>query len=64
MRDEVRLIRSYKADGASVVAGDLICELETENATVDLSAPHAGSLRQLKHEGETIERGEEVAKIE
>ena len=64
MSDTAILVRWHKSDGALVIAGEPICEIETEKATTDVAAPQAGILRQLKREGESVRIGDEVAKID
>jgi 2-oxoglutarate dehydrogenase E2 component (dihydrolipoamide succinyltransferase) len=58
------LIRWLKTDGALVVVGNPICEIETEKAAADISAHQTGILRHLKHEGESVRVGEQVARID
>jgi 2-oxoglutarate dehydrogenase E2 component (dihydrolipoamide succinyltransferase) len=51
-------------DGASVKADQPLLELETDKATVEITAERAGTLRILKRDGETVHVGEIVARIE
>jgi 2-oxoglutarate dehydrogenase E2 component (dihydrolipoamide succinyltransferase) len=58
------ILRWAKHDGDSVTDGDVLLELETEKASIELPAGAGGVLRILKHEGETVRVGEIVARIE
>lgn len=60
----VRLARWRKGDGEHVSRGDILCELETDKATVEVEAWDAGTLRQLVQEGAEFFAGAEFAKIE
>jgi pyruvate dehydrogenase E2 component (dihydrolipoamide acetyltransferase) len=52
--EEATLTRWCVAEGERVEAGQLLCEAETEKATVEVTAPAAGLLRKvLISEGET-----------
>ncbi len=61
---EAVLLRWLKQDGDAVAAGDALAELETDKANVDLPAPAAGVLRRAKDEGETVQIGETIARID
>lgn len=56
--------RWLKLDGDAVVEGEAIVEITTEKLTNELEAPNNGILRIIAGEGETIECGEEIAKLE
>lgn len=58
------LVRWHKADGEAVAVDEPICELETDKANVDLPAPAAGVLRRVKDEGDTVNVGEVIARID
>ena len=58
------LVRWYRRNGEKVRAGDPLCELETEQATVDVTAWADGALRQLAREGDPVEPNGPVAVIE
>jgi pyruvate/2-oxoglutarate dehydrogenase complex dihydrolipoamide acyltransferase (E2) component len=45
--DEIRILEWHTAPGASIEAGDLIIELETHKAVIEVRAGHAGVLRQI-----------------
>jgi len=61
---EAVLLRWLKNDGDYVKEQDLLCELETDKANVDLPAPSAGLLRRAKKEGDTVHIGETIARID
>ncbi len=58
------LIAWHKPDGATVGLDEAICELETDKANVDIPARAAGVLHHLKKEGETVNVGEAIARID
>jgi pyruvate dehydrogenase E2 component (dihydrolipoamide acetyltransferase) len=59
---EGTLLRWYKGEGDSVRAGEAICEIETDKATVDVEAPSTGVLgSQLLAEGMTVPIGYRIA---
>jgi 2-oxoglutarate dehydrogenase E2 component (dihydrolipoamide succinyltransferase) len=60
----MELERWLKDDGAIVEAGDTLCILSTDKASMELSADRTGILRHLKKAGETVEPYEEVARID
>jgi 2-oxoglutarate dehydrogenase E2 component (dihydrolipoamide succinyltransferase) len=61
---EAVLLRWLKNDGDYVKEQDLLCELETDKANVDLPAPTAGLLRRAKKAGDTVHIGETIARID
>src|SRR5438067_7269751 len=61
---EAVLIRWIRNDGDAVAKDEAIALLETDKANVDLPAPAAGVLRQLKKPGDTVGVGEAIAQIE
>jgi 2-oxoglutarate dehydrogenase E2 component (dihydrolipoamide succinyltransferase) len=61
---EAVLLRWLKNDGDYVKEQDLLCELETDKANVDLPAPSAGVLRRAKNAGDTVHIGETIAHID
>ncbi len=61
---EAVLLRWLKNDGDYVKEQDLLCELETDKANVDLPAPTAGVLRRAKNAGDTVHIGETIAHID
>jgi 2-oxoglutarate dehydrogenase E2 component (dihydrolipoamide succinyltransferase) len=58
------IVRWMKADGDSVQADEPLLELETDKANAEIPAERAGVLRILKQEGETVQVGDVVARIE
>jgi len=61
---EVTVLEWLHADGEYVDRDEPICVLETDKANVDLPAPTAGILRQLRKVDETLSVGELLARIE
>src|SRR5437764_7505115 len=61
---EGTLARWLKPDGATVVADEPLCELETDKATQEVYAPAAGVLRIAVKEGERVAIGTVVGRIE
>jgi pyruvate/2-oxoglutarate dehydrogenase complex dihydrolipoamide acyltransferase (E2) component len=54
-----------RAVGDLVAAGEVIAELETEKATVELEAPASGRLAEIRHPaGTEVTVGETLALIE
>ena len=58
------LVAWHKKEGESVATDEPICELETDKANVDVPAKTAGVLHHLKEEGETVNVGEAIARID
>ncbi len=52
-----------KADGAAVVAGELIAEVETGKAVVEVTAPRSGTLKILVGAGSLVELDTPIARI-
>lgn len=61
---EATIAKWTKADGDLVGPDDLIAELETDKATVELPANHAGTLKLLVPQGATVKVGDTVARID
>jgi 2-oxoglutarate dehydrogenase E2 component (dihydrolipoamide succinyltransferase) len=61
---EAVLIKWHKSDGDSVSKDEPLCELETDKANVDVPSPAAGVFRRVKSEGQTVQIGETVARID
>ena len=56
--DELRLLRWHKTDGETVAEGDLLLEIETDKATLDVEASASGTLLRIDcREGETVRAG-------
>src|SRR5277367_1497606 len=67
MGDSVReavLLRWHKNDGDAVTKDEMLCELETDKANVDLPAPAAGVLKRVAQQGATVKIGDTIAQIE
>lgn len=62
--NEVTIGQWLKNDGDHVEMDEVICELESDKATFELTAEEAGILRIKAKEGETLEVGSVVAEIE
>jgi pyruvate dehydrogenase E2 component (dihydrolipoamide acetyltransferase) len=61
---EGTIARWLKAPGDEIKKGDIVAEIETDKATMDLEAYEAGTLQQiLVKEGETVPIGQAVALI-
>jgi len=58
------IVRWIKADGATVQVDEPLLELETDKASVEIPAVGAGVLTIIKAEGETVQVGDVVARIE
>src|SRR2546430_17707423 len=58
------LVAWHKKEGESVAIDEPICELETDKANVDVPAKTSGVLHHLKEEGETVNVGEAIARID
>ena len=61
---EAVLLRWLKNEGDAVAEGEVLAELETDKANVDLPAPSGGVVRQLKKAGDTVQVGETVARLD
>ncbi|HEX5554665.1 MAG TPA: 2-oxoglutarate dehydrogenase complex dihydrolipoyllysine-residue succinyltransferase [Chitinophagaceae bacterium] len=62
--NEVTLVSWRKGEGDYVERDEVICELESEKATFELNAEEAGTLQQVGKEGDTLQIGDVVAKID
>jgi 2-oxoglutarate dehydrogenase E2 component (dihydrolipoamide succinyltransferase) len=61
---EARIANWVKAEGDAVTPDDVVAELETDKATVELPAGGAGLLRIVKAKGQTVAVGDVIARIE
>ncbi|GAA4311232.1 2-oxoglutarate dehydrogenase complex dihydrolipoyllysine-residue succinyltransferase [Nibribacter koreensis] len=61
---EVTIAKWLKADGDQVNMDEVLCELESDKATFELPAEAAGVLRIVAQEGETVEIGATICRIE
>ncbi len=61
---EVTIASWNKKDGDRVELDEIVCELESDKATFELPAEAAGVLRIVAAEGETLEIGALICRIE
>ena len=61
---EVTLVKWLKKDGDYVERDEVIAELESEKATFEVNAEQAGVLETVGHEGDTLNIGDVLAKID
>ena len=61
---EVSILKWVKKSGQSVKPGDLLLEIESDKATVEIVAEAAGALTTLKPEGDRIPVGEVIGFID
>jgi len=62
--NEVTLIKWLKKDGDYVERDEVIAELESEKATFEVNAEQAGILKTMGQEGDTLNIGQVLAKID
>jgi 2-oxoisovalerate dehydrogenase E1 component len=61
---EGRIVRWLKREGDEIAANELVAEIETDKALVDIEAPCAGTLGQILHSaGETVAMGQRIGFI-
>lgn len=61
---EVTIASWLKKDGDMVKLDEAICSIESDKATLEISAPKAGKLKILVNEGETVAIGTKVAEVD
>ena len=61
---EVTIASWLKKDGEMVKLDEAICSIESDKATLEISAPKAGKLKILVQEGETVAIGAKVAEVD
>jgi 2-oxoglutarate dehydrogenase E2 component (dihydrolipoamide succinyltransferase) len=61
---EVSILKWHKKNGQAVKTGDLLLEIESDKATVEIVAETNGVLQTLKNEGDRIPIGELIATID
>ncbi len=61
---EVTIASWLKKDGDMVKLDEAICSIESDKATLEISAPKAGKLKILVTEGETVAIGTKVAEVD
>jgi pyruvate/2-oxoglutarate dehydrogenase complex dihydrolipoamide acyltransferase (E2) component len=57
---QIKLVQWLIEDGAPVKAGDVLCIIESEKATMEIEAFEPGALRHLKREGDVIVSPDDV----
>ena len=53
-----------KEDGDMVEMDEIICEIESEKATMELTAEESGTIQILVKEGETVKIGTVIGRID
>lgn len=61
---EVTIASWMRKDGDIVKLDEAICSIESDKATLDISAPKAGKLKILVQEGETVAIGTKIAEVD
>jgi 2-oxoglutarate dehydrogenase E2 component (dihydrolipoamide succinyltransferase) len=61
---EVTIASWLKKDGDVVKLDEAICSIESDKATLEISAPRAGKLKILTPEGETVSIGAKIAEVD
>lgn len=61
---EVTIASWLKKDGDMVKLDEAICSIESDKATLEISAPKAGKLKVLVKEGETVAIGAKIAEVD
>lgn len=61
---EVTIAAWLKKDGDIVKMDEAICSIESDKATLEISAPKAGKLKILSAEGATVKIGDKVAEVD
>ncbi|MFA5582961.1 MAG: 2-oxoglutarate dehydrogenase complex dihydrolipoyllysine-residue succinyltransferase [Bacteriovoracaceae bacterium] len=61
---EVTIGSWLKNDGDFVQLDEPICSIESDKATLEISAPQAGKLKIVVAEGETVEIGAKIAEVD
>ena len=63
--DEVYLLEWRKNIGDVVAAGEIICEVETDKANVEVPSPIAGKITELLFEaGQSINTGDPIVVLD
>ena len=61
---EATIAKWSKSDGDLVATDEIVGELETDKATMELRAPKGGALKLLFKKGETVKVGDVVARVD
>jgi pyruvate dehydrogenase E2 component (dihydrolipoamide acetyltransferase) len=63
--DEARIVSWVKQIGDEIARGDVIAEIETDKATLDVEALQAGTLVEIVHQaGADVEVGTPIAYLD
>ena len=61
---EVRILKWAKSNGQAVKPGDVLIEIESDKATVEVAAEAAGALKIIRQEGDLVKVGELLGSID
>lgn len=61
---EVTIASWSKQNGSMVKLDEVICSIESDKATLEISAPNAGKLKILVKEGEVVAIGTKIAEVD
>src|SRR5262245_59861917 len=61
---EVSILKWSKQNGQAVKSGELLLEIESDKATVEIVAEHSGALSITKPAGERVKVGEVIGSID
>ena len=61
---EVTIANWLKKDGDVVKMDEVIAELESDKATFELTAQNEGTLKIIRHQGDTVPIGEVICEID
>ncbi len=61
---EVTLASWLKEDGEYVEEGDILCEIESDKATVELPAETSGALKIMAEDGDELEIGAKIGELD
>jgi pyruvate/2-oxoglutarate dehydrogenase complex dihydrolipoamide acyltransferase (E2) component len=63
--DELRIVSWLKREGDAVTAGEMLFEVETDKATLEVEATRSGTLARIVHGAdETVATGTVIAYID
>lgn len=61
---EAEVMEWCVGDGADVEAGDCVCRLEADKATLEIEAPASGRIKIKSDVGDTVKIGSVIATID
>ncbi len=62
---EGKIVRWVRHQGETVTAGELLAEIETDKAVVEIEAPCAGTLARIEHAaGEVVAMGQRIGLVQ